>query len=119
MRRKACALLMSATLGGCVSTQPSAPPPGCGGGWGAHKGPPTVPGFANAGGQPLPMTAPYSNAPPSSAYAARQMMNNSVPLDMVQMNRGGNAPGMSGVPGGGMPPTFMFPGAIMKPHSIG
>lgn len=101
-----------------MSTEHSQPGPGCGGAWGVHKGPPTVPGMAGPHGQSVPMAAPYSSAPPGNVYAARQMMNNSVPLDMVQMNRGGNAPGMSGAPGGAMPPTFMPQGGMLSPPGV-
>src|SRR5262245_24830112 len=98
MRRKACALLLSATLGGCVSADRTEQGPHCAGSWGKHQGPPSIPGVAGPNGQSMPMAAPYNMAPPGSPYAARQMMSNSVPLDMVQMNRGGNVPGLSGTP---------------------
>ncbi len=117
MRRKACALVLTAALGGCVSTDPNCGPV-CTGSWGHHNGPPTVPGTMGPGGQPLAMAAPYNVAPPGSPWAAQQMMANSVPLDMVQMNRGGNVPGMGGAPGGMMPPTQMPQGGVLTPPGV-
>ncbi|MCI0682334.1 MAG: hypothetical protein L0Y71_09535 [Gemmataceae bacterium] len=118
MRRKACALLLSATLGGCVSSDHMDSGPHCAGSWGKQPGPPPVPGVAGPHGQRIPMAAPYNVAPPGNLHAARQMMANSVPLDMVQINRGGNAPGMSGTPGGAMPPTPMPPGGVLTPPGV-
>lgn len=117
MRRKACALLLSAAMGGCMSTDHGEKSPMCGGSWGKHQGPPSVPGLAGPHGQQVAMAAPYNMAPPGNPYAARQMMGNSVPLDMVQINRGGNVTGMAGAPGG-MPPTPIPPGGVLTPPGV-
>jgi hypothetical protein len=94
MRRDAAAVLLVAALGGCTSFQ-SGPETGGGNGlhWGQSKGPPTVPGLKGPYGENIAMAAPYGYAPPASAYMARHMMNQSVPLGAVQMN--GPGPGMS------------------------
>lgn len=118
MRRKACALLLSATLGGCMSSERMDSGPHCGGSWGKQHGPPPVPGVAGPHGQHIPMAAPYNMAPPGSPHAARQMMSNSVPLDMVQINRGGNVPGMSGTPDGNMPFTPIPHGGVLTPPGV-
>src|SRR5262245_36916438 len=118
MRRKACALLLSAALGGCMSTDLPDAHYACSGSWGTHHGPPTVPGVMGANGQSLTMAAPYNTAPPANLAEAQQMMASSVPLDMVQMSRGGNAPGMGGVPGGFMPNTIMPTGGIISPAGV-
>jgi hypothetical protein len=118
MRRKACALLLSATLGGCVSSDRMDSGPHCTGSWGRQPGPTSVPGVAGPHGQHLPMAAPYNMAPPGNMHAARQMMSNSIPLDMVQINRGGNAPGMSGTPNGQMPFTPMPAGGVLTPPGV-
>ena len=118
MRRKACALLLSAAVGGCMSVDRGSSGPACSGSWGTHQGPPSVPGVAGPNGQQIAMAAPYNMAPPGNAWAAKQMMANSVPLDMVQINRGGNAPGMSGVPGGTMPLTPIPQGGVLSPPGV-
>src|SRR5438552_1777373 len=118
MRRKACALLLTAALGGCMSTDRADMGPACSGSWGKQHGPPMVPGMTAGNGQQLPMAAPYNMAPPGNAYAAQQMMSNSVPLDMVNISRGGNAPGMSGSPGGAMPFLPMPNGGVLSPPGV-
>ena len=118
MRRKACALLLTAALGGCMSTDKSDMGPACSGSWGRHQGPPSVPGVAGPHGQQIAMAAPYNMAPPGNPWAAQQMMANSVPLDMVQINRGGNVPGMAGVPGGNMPMTPIPSGGLLTPPGV-
>ncbi len=77
-----------------------------------------MPGVAGPHGQNIPMAAPYNMAPPGNQWAAQQMMSNSVPLNMVQINRGGNAPGMSGVPGGNMPMTPIPSGGLLTPPGV-
>jgi hypothetical protein len=46
--------------------------------------PPSVPGVQGPWGMPVPMVGPYAARPPAGADLARQMMANSVPLDLVQ-----------------------------------
>jgi len=131
MRRKACALLMSATLGGCMSFDGGpGNTPACTGSWGPQNGPPPVPGVAGPHGQHVPMAQPYASNPPGNAYVAQQMMSRSVPLDMVQINRGVNAPGMtpgmmpgmtpgmSGPPGAAAPLTPIPPGGVLSPPGL-
>ena len=118
MRRKACALLLTAALGGCTSMDHADMGPACSGSWGRQQGPPNVPGLAGPNGQGVPMAAPYNMAPPVNPYAAQQMMANSVPLGMVQINRGGNVPGMGGVPGGNMPMTPIPSGGLLTPPGV-
>ncbi|MCS7045372.1 MAG: hypothetical protein NZO58_03350 [Gemmataceae bacterium] len=118
MRRKACALLITAAMGGCMTMEQGQHGPGCAGSWGAHKGPPMVPGVVGAHGQGIPMAAPYHVAPPPNAYLAQRMMANSVPLDMVQIHRGGNAPALGGVPGGNAPPTPIPAGGVLTPPGV-
>src|SRR5262249_20383094 len=50
---------------------------------GAHAGP-SVPGVQGPYGQPVAMAAAYSYSPPSGKEAAMDMLQNSVPLNMVQ-----------------------------------
>src|SRR5688572_8545799 len=123
MRRKACALLMSATLGGCMSFDGGpGNTPACTGSWGPQNGPPPVPGLAGPHGQHVPMAQPYASNPPGNPYVARQMMSRSVPLDMVQINRGVNSgmPGTMQGPGGlgGIPPTPIPPGGVLTPPGM-
>src|SRR5438874_2682533 len=108
MRRKVAAVFMAATLGGCTSFHggldtPSAP-------WAKSGGPPAVPGVKGPHGENVAMAAPYDFAPPGNAYAARQMMNQSIPLSAVQM---ANPAGMQGMPMAGMPPGGIMPGGIL------
>src|SRR5262245_608080 len=118
MRRKACALLLTAALGGCMSMDHSDVGPACSGSWGRQPKPPSVPGLTGPNGQSVGIAAPYNMAPPHSVMAAQQMMANSVPLDMVQINRGGNVPGMGGVPGGNMPMTPIPSGGLLTPPGV-
>src|SRR5947208_1189460 len=95
MRRNAAAVLLAAALGGCTSF-PSGPEVGGNGPhWGKSYGPPTVPGVKGPYGEGVAMAAPYDYAPPGSAYLARQMMSQSIPLSALQLNN----------PAGGMPGT--------------
>ncbi len=89
MKRTAGALVLLAALGGCVSAERSSGGPGGGGGGcqGCYPGGamnPSVPGLMGPGGEPVPMIAPYSAAPPPPG-AARAMLEHSIPLDLVQL----------------------------------
>jgi hypothetical protein len=112
MRRKAAAVLMLAALGGCTSFQ-GGPVTGSGNAphWGRSYGPPIVPGVKGPYGEDVAMAAPYDSAPPGSAYLARQMMSQSVPLSAVQVNNPGGA--MPGMFPGGMPPGAMMPNTVV------
>src|SRR5262249_3953385 len=67
----------------------------------------SVPGVQGPWGAPVAMAMPYAASPPGEA-AARAMIQNSVPMDMVQAAMPGtSAPGgvaAAVVPGGGPPP---------------
>jgi hypothetical protein len=103
---------MLAALGGCVSTEGgryvgetwnSGGGPGC-----AAIAPPMIPGAQGAWGQPVPVRGPYAASPPSGEAAARAMIANSMPLDLVQQ--------VGYAPAGPMPPGgMMHPGAAMTP----
>jgi len=64
------------------------------------------------------MAAPYDMAPPPNAYMARQMMNQNIPLNAVQMNNpnpmlaGGMPPGAMG------PPTMVPRGPMLSPPGV-
>jgi hypothetical protein len=79
MKRTAGAFVVLAALGGCVSTDPGPST----GGW-ANGGPAVVPGVQGPWGQPVAMAAPYTATPPSGEEAARAMMAQSVPLEVLQ-----------------------------------
>jgi hypothetical protein len=130
MKRTAGALMLLAALGGCVSTGGgSAPWAGGGGAFGGGGGSacgcgnfnavthaPSVAGVQGPYGQPVAMAAPYNIGMPPGEAAARAMMGNSVPLEMVQAS-GPQAPGMnSGIVPVGFtqagPPPVPFQGAI-------
>jgi hypothetical protein len=97
---------------------------------GIHWGPrytPDVPTLQGAWGQPVEMAAPYNVKPPNGSDAARSMLAQSMPLDLLQQSgyfqnqsipiqlTGGPAnpispPGVPGMPPGGLPPGAMPPG---------
>jgi hypothetical protein len=109
-------MMFLSALGGCMSTEI---PPETGGVKphnGKSFGPPMVPGVEGPYGTPVPMAAPYNMAPPGSAIAARNMMNNSIPLDRVQMNPSGMP--MPGPGGSMMPPTMAPNGMILSPPGV-
>jgi hypothetical protein len=83
-------------------------------------GPPAVPGVQGPYGTPVPMAAPYSSAPPRNPLTAQQMMAQSVPMSMVQMNYPGGMPGgMPGMPPGGMMPATPVPaGGVLSPPGM-
>ena len=126
MKRTAGAWLLLAALSGCVSMEYNSDGPRgcCGGG-----SPPAVPGVQGPWGQPVPMVAPYSAAPPTD-NVARAMMSQSIPLNAVQPQTGVMQASASVVPGspsgvtqaggpcpaGGCPPNLQAPpGAITPP----
>src|SRR5262245_35486932 len=119
-RRIIAALMLVGSISGCLSTgdpEIGGPRPN----YGRSFGPPSVPGVMGPYGENVPMAPPYSMAPPGSQFAARQMMNNSMPMNMLNMHPTGilTPPGVQGMPGtspmpgvpgpGGMPP---MPGAM-------
>src|SRR5205823_3424158 len=118
MKRRVGALMLAAAMGGCMSTnhgpanhgEPTVRASG-------QYSTPTVPGFTGPWGEPVPMAAPYRNAPPVSSWQAKQLMMQSVPLSAVNMNPGVVQAGaqMPAMPPGGMmaPPGMpMMPGAM-------
>src|SRR5262249_35135687 len=116
MKRTAGTMMLLAPLSGCVTTggdgtfmSGDCANGSCGG---AH-GVPTVPGVQGPHGQPVAMAAPYSYAPPSGKEAALAMLQNSVPLDLVQ--QAGYTPGKgSGI----LQMQGVLPGAVTPPGSI-
>jgi hypothetical protein len=131
MKRTAGALVLLAALGGCVSTGGGGAPwaggggafgggggGGCGtcGNFGAATHAPSVAGVQGPYGQPVALAAPYNVGMPPGEAAAKAMMANSVPLEMVQPG-GPQAPGMSSgiVPVGfaqASPPPLPYQGAV-------
>jgi hypothetical protein len=115
MKRCAGVLMLLAALGGCVSTG-QAPPWGsspsyssCGGGQAGHAA--SVPGYQGPWGQPVAMAMPYAADPPGE-LAARAMLANSMPVNMVQQAGGvlpGNAPAI-------VPAGFAQAGPMPLPH---
>jgi hypothetical protein len=112
---------------------------------GIHWGPsylPDVPTVQGSWGEPVPVAAPYNVKPPSGTEAARAMLAQSMPLDLLQQSGyfknssypimqtaatcpGGmcpapgagmpnliSPPGISGVPPGALPPGLAPPGAV-------
>lgn len=118
MMRVAGAWLVLVGLGGCMSIDSGSQPVGqCPGHYGHGQRPPTIPGVQGAWGQAVPVAAPYNMAPPMTTYQANAMMSRSVPLDMVQINRG--APGLAAVtPGGLTPPTMIPQGGVLSPPGV-
>src|SRR5438132_1784553 len=113
MKRTAGALVLLAAVGGCVTTEQGMSPGGCGscGAW--TSGPPRVPGVQGPWGEPVTMVAPYSASPPGGD-AARAMMAQSVPMDLIQPGASGGAGSSSQVmPAGGMP--VASPSTAMSP----
>ena len=124
MKRTVGAMVLLAAVSGCMSSDPGGESPGGQymnhafdhGNTGCMSGAPMcaagVPGFQGPYGQPVPVAAPYSVHPPTGADLARQMVQRSVPLDLVQ--QAGFAPnGNSGVlqaQGFVPPPTLAPPG---------
>lgn len=141
MRRTACAwMLLLMALGGCMSMERSSGggrggPPTCAGNYGPSRGPTTVPGMQGAWGTPVSMIQPYASAPPGDQLA-RLMMQQSVPLNMVQMH--GPSPGMTpagyspgqdssglvqaqynpAAPGGAAPVPVGPPGGMLSPPGV-
>lgn len=136
MRQTACVVLLLASLSGCMSTGRESGPKGCAGCYGPTRGPASVPGMQGPYGMPVSMAYPYAAAPPSQ-YVAKQMMNQSVPLNLVQMGPGSGiqtvsgtmpagsgsglmlaqGPGMPPPPGGGLPPLAP-PGGMLTPPGM-
>ncbi|HLN29201.1 MAG TPA: hypothetical protein VK395_15740 [Gemmataceae bacterium] len=129
MKRTGCTFLLLAALSGCaeMDQRPSM------GGWGGgsvsySNGPSTVPGAQGPWGQPVCMAAPYSASPPG-AEAARAMMSQSVPMDMIQQagytptpgagsgitRTGGQLPPPAGISPAGMPFQPVAPGMGTPP----
>ena len=95
MKRTTGAMLLLAAVSGCMSTAPE--PAGTGqymshafdhGSVGCMSGQAmcaaSVPGFQGPNGAPVALAAPYTAAPPGGADMARQMVRQSVPLELVQ-----------------------------------
>lgn len=124
MRRQALALFLTVPLVGCVAVEPHPTEMGgcaggaCAGSHGRSMGPPTVPGVMDAYGNKVPMAAPYNSSPPPSAWHARIMMANSMPLSMMQMGGGMAPPGVTNQFGGTLPQTLMPAGGLLSPPGV-
>ena len=133
MKRTVGAMVLLAAVSGCMSSDPGGESPGgqymshafdhgnSGLGSGSPCCAPAVPGFQGPYGQPVPVAAPYTVHPPTGADLARQMVQRSVPLDLVR--QAGFAPdGNSGVlqaQGVVPPPTLAPPGLPATPPAPG
>ncbi len=120
MVRNTAVLLLTMGLGGCMSVESGPEPAGCPGSFGRSAPPPQVPGVQGAWGQPVPVIPPYASRSPMYPQQALAMMNNSMPLGMVQM--GGGSGGLvpsSGGPPGALPPPMMVPrGGLLAPPGL-
>jgi hypothetical protein len=128
MKRTAGALALLAALGGGVAlggpymSQVWNPPQPDGVHWGVREVP-TVPGLMGPWGQAIPMAAPYNASPPSGETLARQMLAQSMPLEMMQLAgyskdiqlAQGPACGPGGCP---MPPGVGGPGNLISPPGV-
>src|SRR5216683_2868788 len=119
MKRTAGTMMLLAALGGCVTTGEGPSGGGtfmggsCSGGNCGASGAPMVPGVQGPHGQPIAMAAPYSYAPPTGKDAALAMIQNSMPLEMVQ--QAGYTPGMGS---GLMQTQGTLPGAMPHPGNM-
>lgn len=111
-------MLLLGLLGGCTSMGTGPMPAGDGAaGFGVARGPVPVPGVQGPWGQPVATINPYASAP-RGEQAARAMMSQSIPLDMLQMHNangplGGGVmqaggPGMPGMNSGIMQASAQF-----------
>jgi hypothetical protein len=92
--------------------------------WGPSA-PPEVPTVMGPWGQPVEMAAPYNVKPPAGADAARAMLAQSMPLDLVQQSgyfKDSSMPILptaGSCPGGVCPPPGMMPpGQMISPPGI-
>ena len=116
MKRTAGALVLLAAVGGCVSMDQERSQLAGRGSWGsASSGPPCVPGVQGPWGAPVAMIAPYSAAPPGTE-AARAMMAQSVPMDLIQGGSKGMAASSGIVQAGG--PAAATPAASISPLGV-
>jgi len=115
-RRIIQALFLCGAMSGCLNIDGGPETGGPRPNYGRSQGPPTVPGVEGPYGTKVPMAAPYNMAPPGNSMAAMQMMNRSVPLNMVQQHPGGMP--MGGPPGAGMPNPMMPAGGMLSPPGM-
>src|SRR5262249_41475466 len=103
MKRTACALVLLAALGGCLSAERGPDSNGgCANCFGSGRNPMAVPGLQGAWGAPVPVAQPYASSTPPSAQRAHAMLADSMPLNMVQLHNS-YAPDSSGIlPTGGV-----------------
>jgi hypothetical protein len=113
-------MILLAGLSGCMSGRSEH---GGGAPQSGRGGQPFVPGVQGPWGQPVPMIGPYTSNPPSGAALARQMMAQSMPLDMVHphpadtgavRNAGGTLPNGSGL----MQASHVAPPGMNQPNMI-
>jgi hypothetical protein len=120
-------------LGGPYMSQVWRKPAPDGISWGAHTMP-EVPTLVGPWGQPVPVAAPYNVKPPTGEDAARAMLSQSMPLELLQqtgyadgmpippiLQAGGPcAGGACPAPGyaGGYPPGMMPPAGMISPPGV-
>lgn len=112
MKRTAGLCLLLAAAGGCMTAEPGATTAnhiGCLGGT-----PPTVPGVMGPRGEPIAMAAPYAGNPPSE-LAARAMMAQSVPMNLIQQSPYGIMPA-GAVMAPAAPPGIVQAGGVCGPN---
>jgi hypothetical protein len=114
------ALAGGAAHGGQYMSQVWNPPTPDGIHWGAHLQP-TVPGLMGPWGQSVPMAAPYNASPPSGDAAARAMLAQSMPLELLQ--QAGYNPNFQlvqglGCPPGGCPTPGLAPPGVLPPGNL-
>jgi hypothetical protein len=85
--------------------------------WGARFAP-EVETMQGPWGQPVSMAAPYNVKPPNGADAARAMLAQSMPLDLLQQSGYFQGQGMPILPAGGAAPGAMAPPGMAPPSMI-
>jgi len=119
MRHCAWSVVLVLGVSGCISVDTGPERGYSPGGFGAGNRQPHIPGVQGPHGQSVPMQPPYSYNPPASEFQARQLMKQSQPLSMVQINHP-NAMMQSGMTApGAMPPQLLAPpGGLLSPVGV-
>jgi hypothetical protein len=81
--------------------------------WGVRSAP-SVSSLVGPWGQPVPVAAPYSSSPPNGDAAARAMLAQSMPLDVLQQTNFNPAGGPAGI----APPGVIPPANLISPPGI-
>lgn len=130
MKRSAAAMILLAGMSGCMTSRSGDSSHGAGEQrYSCGASPKYVPGVQGPWGQPVPMVGPYTANPPSGEALAKQMMAQSVPLDLVHPHPvdAGVVPASGALPGAGSgiqqanyvpPPPGMSQPNMMSPPGI-